>query len=178
MGTQYLVPDRVWAYYTQHKTELAYSEKIIADNPEYGIEITMTSFGKGCCTIIVTADDTPIREEEVDSTDCRAVVTELYDEYLTPSAIDSLDTGANIEADELSDMHVREIELDEAIVAFVEAATDSFNPSLSAEAIRDLKEHFLEYLWEKHRISPYRPMYLEDENGVKFYDEFPYECMV
>ena len=40
-----------------------------------------------------------------------------------------------------------------------------------------LKDHVCEWLYQECRLSVNRPMFLEDENGDEFYEEFPYDCM-
>ena len=42
--------------------------------------------------------------------------------------------------------------------------------------VEDVKEHLLEYFYRKHGLSVYRPMELEDDEGV-FIEDYPYECM-
>lgn len=192
MGTVYLSPDKVWDYYMGHRNELRYSEKLIADNPEYGINIVITGFMQGYCTVVVSADDTSIYEEDVNcARDCEGVVRMLYDDYLSVGAIELLDTWDNDNKKdkehsgdekfdalvEKNEIEVREAELDDAIWMLVETAVDhdmDFNQNMCD----DIKEHILEYMWKKHKIAIYRPMYLVDENNEQFFEEYPYECMV
>lgn len=193
MGTVYITPDQVWSYFTSHKTELKCGEKLIADNPEYGIEIFIAGFIPSFCTVLVTADDTPVYEEDVgDATDCESVIRMLYDNYLSVSAIDILDeytgtTDDETSSKELSEKEIeeeqietREGELDDAVLNFIEIALDVCVPygEKTEALISDLKEHFLEYMWKKYNLPIYRPMYLVDENDEQFFEEYPYECMV
>lgn len=193
MGTVYITPDQVWSYFVSHKTELKCGEKLIADNPEYGIEIFIAGFLPSFCTVLVTADDTPVYEEDVgDATDCESVIRMLYDNYLSVGAIDILDeytgtTDDETSSKELSEKEIeeeqietREGELDDAVLNFIEIALDMCVPygEKTEALISDLKEHFLEYMWKKYNLPIYRPMYLVDENDEQFFEEYPYECMV
>lgn len=193
MGTVYISPDKVWAYFVSHKTELKCGEKLIADNPEYGIEIFIAGFLPSFCTILVTADDTPVYEEDADNEmDCESIIRMLYDNYLSPGAISILDDFDGISDDETctkeltekeveaEEIEVREGELDDAVLTFLETTLDMPIPygEKTETLIADLKEHFLEYMWRKHSLPIYRPMYLVDENNEQFFEEYPYECMV
>ena len=46
-----------------------------------------------------------------------------------------------------------------------------------SEVYDDLKEHFLEYMARKWGLVIHRPMFLEDENGEEFYEDYPYDCI-
>lgn len=181
MGTVFLSPDKVWSYYIEHRSELVNSDKLIAENREYGIDIVISGFMQGYCTILVSADDSPVYEEDVNcARDCEAMVRMLYDNYLSIDALDLLD-AKDIEEfnslEEKEEISVREADLDDAVWALVEAAIDR-SKIFDQDLCDDLKEHFLEYMWKKHKLQIYRPMYLVDENNEQFFEEYPYECMV
>lgn len=91
-----------------------------------------------------------------------------YDDY--PEAEEELTHEEIIEE--------REEELDVAIEDFVITVTDDSVPLENyEEIIRDLKEHFLAYMYKKHGLEPFRPMILYDEDKTEHYEEFPYRLL-
>lgn len=73
----------------------------------------------------------------------------------------------------------REEEIDSAVREFVNIVSDTGCYNLTDEAMDDLKEHFLEYMYRKWGIGIYRPMYLEDaDTGEDYFTEYPYDDMV
>ena len=57
---------------------------------------------------------------------------------------------------------------------FGEQKHERITKKLIEDVIEDCKEHFLEYMYRKHHLDIYRPMELEDDDGV-FFKEYPYE---
>ena len=73
--------------------------------------------------------------------------------------------------------------LDEAVEYFISSILDDEHSvfgdvPIPEYVIKDCKEHFLEYLYRKHKFNIRRPMVLEDESGEDFYEEYPYPCLV
>ena len=74
----------------------------------------------------------------------------------------------------------REDEIDAAVDDFLAVIlqTNGYEYDSAIDEIHDdAKEHFIEYLARKFKFEIYRPMYLEDENGEDFFEEYPYGCM-
>lgn len=168
----------VWDYFLWQKHELQGSMKEIAKNDEYGVEIYLTS-DKDLPLIVVTADDEEVYEEHIISRhDCATTVKDIYDEYLTSNAIKAL-TGDDNEytaAEEMEMIDDRESELTDAVyVLLLEFAANIFEVAEDADELCEgIKDLICEYLYRKHGISVYRPMYLEDEDGTDEFVEFPY----
>lgn len=173
----------VWGFFMNHKEKLESQMKMIAENPTYGVEVYLTG-SDGLATITVLADDEEVYEEQADNyMDCRTVVNEIYDTYLTSNALNALadawldknDEGLDA-AEEADVIEEREIELDEAVYGLMEA----FVPNLfdveddPDEVYEGLKDCICEYLYKRHGISVYRPMYLEDDDGSDVFTEYPY----
>lgn len=177
-----LEPVEVWGYYQKHLKELEGEPLVIAENKEYGVEITMSS-ENNYPLFIVTADGYQREEESATSEDdCYYVVEELYDQYLTEKFI-TLDDEELTALDQQDAIFERETELDEMIMAMLSIALEQ-DPEMcipSAEiddVIEDIKDHFLEYIARKHNLPIYRPMILEDaDGGADFFAEYPYEYM-
>lgn len=173
----------VWGYFMSHKETLESQMKLIAENEAYGIEIYLSAIDD-LATITVLADDEEVYEEQAGNVaDCRTVVNEVYDTYLSSNALNALTDGwlsKNDEeldaAEEMDDIEERELELDEAVYGLM----DAFVPNLfdveddPDDVYEGLKDCICEYLYKRHGISVYRPMYLEDDDGSDFFTEYPY----
>lgn len=189
MSARITVPaSEVWEYFQNGKGDLKSHMNQIAGNNDYGVAIYVTE-DSGLPCIIVTIDDEQYCEETVDSeTDCKNTVEEIYDQFLYEKAIplltgELLDETTDMEQDDAIWEH--ETELDGAVYDFISVAIGGsireVSDFLNDDAIEDIKDHFLEYLYRKHHIPIYRPMLLEfdDENGEAYceYDDYPYDNM-
>lgn len=176
-----ITPSEVWDFFQGHKGDSLC--EMIAENPEYGIEVWLSD-RDGDPDFQVMADDDIIFEDYAyGSEDCRETCELIYGEYLTSKVVDMI-----LDDDVFSDQHVeelniedRETELDAAVFDFLETVLEDDPCTVITdieEVFNDIKDHMLEYLARKHDLSIRRPMYLEDEDGEDFYADYPYECMV
>lgn len=169
----------VWDYFQKHKTELEKAEYIIAENDDYGVNITLSS-ERGFPCFVVTADNYQYAEECASSkNECGETARKLYDFYLTDKILE--DENLNL-IDREEVISERELELDEAIITLLDVILEDNAVALMGvdvdEICEDLKENILEYLYREHNISTRRPMILEDEDtGEEFFEEYPYEHM-
>lgn len=171
----------VWDYFQKHKAEFGENEHVIAENEEFGVEISLTS-EDGLPCFIVTADGYQYDEKRaVSAKDCKETVEVLYEDFLTDKFID----GDEYEESRLNQedmMAERELELDDAITMLLDTVIEEdvtlFLGPEADDVCEDVKDHLLEYLYRKHGISTRRPMVLEDtETGEDFFEEYPYEHM-
>ena len=182
-----LEPEEVWDYAMEHIDELIGVQTEIACHKDYGVEIYLTATNIYSLKVIVEADQVEVYEEKIiNDVDCCKTIEKVYDNYLTSNALELL--GGEIvvqksqseEEENEENIEERENELDSCVYEFVESVL-GFNSTYDIgdfpEVLDDLKEHFLEYMARKHSIPIYRPMYLEDEEGEEFYEEYPYECI-
>ncbi len=81
--------------------------------------------------------------------------------------------------DEMESIDDRELDLDVAICELIKSIVPTAIEEVDNvdDFYEDLKEHICEYLYTTHGVSIYRPMYLEDEDGIEHYVEFPYPEM-
>lgn len=180
----------VWKTAQSEWAQLRTHLKKIAENPEFGVVIYLTVDNE-LVQILVYVDDNELYSEQcVSELDCKTTARKIYGEYLSEKVLDKffgeeeeeegLDDEEYTRYEEESEMEEREAEIDCAVIDFLttilEADLDKFVDD--ADMIyEDCKEHFLEYLNRKWGFEIRRPMYLEDENGEEFYEEYPYECM-
>lgn len=171
----------VWDYFQKHKAELEKSEHIIAENEEYGVEISITN-EEGLPCFMVTADGYQYAEERaISANDCKETVETLYGDYLTEKFVDGADDESRLDQEDM--IAERELELDDAFTMLLDTLIEEdlglFFGAEADEILEDIKDHTLEYLYRKHGISVRRPMVLEDEeNGEDFFEEYPYDSMV
>lgn len=193
-------PEGVWNYFQSKKKELTTMMHRIAENLDYGVKVYVTE-SAGHPKIVVEMDNEEVYSETcIGKEDTRQTVSRIYNKYLTSQVLSEVfgkfgdeikddDDDAEIDDDDLhlllieeeEEIDEREMELDSAIYDFVQAVLDEpledYAASPADVIYEDLKEHFLEYMARKWDLMIRRPMFLEDENGEEFYEEFPYECM-
>lgn len=171
----------VWDYFQKHKAELEKSEHTIAENEEYGVEISITN-EEGLPCFMVTADGYQYAEERaVSANDCKETVETLYENFLTEKFVDGAEDESRLDQEDM--IAERELELDDAFTMLLDTLIEDdlglFFGAEEDEILEDIKDHTLEYLYRKHGISVRRPMVLEDEeNGEDFFEEYPYDSMV
>lgn len=182
-------PENVWAYF--EKVLKPDGMDLIAECGEYGTSVYISELNNRPL-ITVLSDDYPVYEEEVtDEKDCFGIVSQIYDDFLTSNAVEIIDeimqddggfmpTPDYEKMDFDLEIEVREEELDEAVIEFLSVTCDfiDINTNEVKEMIKDVKEHFLEYLYKKHGLEPRRPMWLVDEKGEEFFEEYPYDCII
>lgn len=171
----------VWDYFKENKDKFGDSIETIAENEEYGIEILLSA-DDDLPLIMVVADNEELDEEAaVSANDCFRTVKDMYDKYLTSEVINILigDSEEYTAAEELEIIDERETEIDGAIYACLEELVPNMFDVVddADDFCDDVKEHLCEYLYTKHGISIYRPMYLENEDGTDEFFEFPYPEM-
>lgn len=175
----------VWGLFQREREVLATHQMKIGENPEFGAEVFLEESG-GKPNIVAYLDDEEVYSELcVSESDCKTTVQKFYDEYLTEKVLNRY-FGEEEEYDythfeEQSEIDDREAELDMAVEDFLGVVLEDFSlddvVDVSDEICEDIKEHFLEYLARKWCLHIRRPMYLEDEDGEEFFEEYPYECM-
>ena len=176
-------PHEIWDYFQQNRSEMANRLHLIAGNWEYGTSIYVTETN-GLPEIVVFMDNSVVEEEScATAADCREIAEDLYETYLTVKAV-SAALKDNRCSERLMDQDLmideREDELDSAFDDLLLIILgDDFYPLHDEidEIKEDLKDHVCEYLARKFGIDLYRPMYLEDESGMEFFEERPYDCM-
>ena len=197
-------PSKVWGYFKAHTEELRESMHEIASNDEFGISVYVTDDGaeyhvnnvrkyNPLPQIVVEADGVMVYSEgTISERDCEKTVKDVYDKYLSEGVVSLLSSIKEPSSDDDVDFEEeetewqeylideRELELDEAVQLFIEAVVDrvSYADLCEDEIIEDVKDHFLEYLARKWEFPIRRPMFLEDEDGVEFFEEYPYEHMI
>lgn len=172
-------------YYKKNKFRLSQESEDIAENEAIGVVIYLSDTN-GHPTITVLADDMQVAEVTTGIDGLSELVQTMYDTYLDENAfIATMTEGEDdgeYDEEELAEalINEREDELDVAVDDFLATVlqTNGYEyDSVIDEIHDDVKEHFLEYLARKFKIELYRPMYLEDENGEDFFEEYPYGCM-
>ena len=175
-------------FYKKNQFRLAQEYEDIAENEEIGVVIYLSDTN-GRPTVSVFADDIPRAEVTTNLSELENLVKTVYDTYLdeqnfiaatADEEVEEIEEEYSEEELEQSLIDDRESEIDAALIDFLTVVMQTegygFDGAID-EIFDDVKEHYLEYLARKHKIELYRPMYLEDENGEEFFEEYPYECM-
>lgn len=170
----------------------------IAYNNAYGVSIYIQS-DFGVPEIVVEMDNEPIYSESYIDADeskvgpgawCEDTASRIYDTCLTSMVLDLLDgdfssvedSGASDFRDIESEMEDREFELQDAVETLVYTATKDSTFSMTREQeeamVEDVQEKVLEYIARKYKIDIWRPMYLVDDNGEEFLEEYPYTHLI
>lgn len=176
-----LKPSEVWDYYNKNRLSLRCSDYEIASNDEYGVSILLSvdnSFAVTPDALVVRVElDTYVADIEhiVSEFDCENVISDIYDKYLTSKVIDAIeDDSDEPELTEEEIIEAREEELTSAIGDLLDVITDGESNEIEPDDIEDIKEHVLEYIYRKHNIDIYRPMFLVFDDGTESYEEYPY----
>lgn len=176
-----LRPSEVWDYYNNNRLSLMCSDYEIASNDEYGVSILLSvdSWMSGAPVVRVELD-TYVADIEhiVSESDCESVVSDIYDKYLTSKVIDTIeDDSDEPELTEEEIIEAREEELTSAISDLLDVITDGGANEIEPDDIEDIKEHVLEYIYRKHNIDIYRPMFLVFDDETESYEEYPYDSL-
>ena len=190
-----LEPGEVWEYFIKHPEDPVESTIIIAylnDRDFIGIQADAKNWSEKNHTrlrLVVSVDDVEVYSEDIiNSYDCEVSVRRVYSKYsdYEPEEKESvfdeevplcLYDIEDAEEDEAVMMALREDELTSAVENLMWDITSDIPVNVEEDVIEDVKEHILEYIARKHGISVFRPMYLVDDDGEPFYEEYPYECM-
>lgn len=182
----------IWDYCLNHQEALSRNKHLMAENPDYGMEVWLTMIN-GSPELIVECDGNEIyREDILNEKDAKRTADRIYEDYLSIKAIETLTDDGNTtvyedttvyvedeEDDEQSLIDEREDEIELSVRDFVSVVSDTGCYNIEDEVIDDLKEHFLEYMYRKWGIGIYRPMYLEDaDTGEDYFTEYPYDDLV
>lgn len=153
---------------------------------------------------VVELDNDPIYSESINDDEreippevwCEERATKLFTLCLSYTVFELLEDGPSYgdeeyepvysnddETSELEDMmYDREEELDDHLEGLLDIVTRYSGRCLSSKEERniidDSKDKLLEYLARKYQINIWRPMYLRDENGEVFMEEYPYGHLI
>lgn len=177
-----LKPEEIWDYFSENKELLVDTMELIATNDEYDVSIYLTN-EDGYPNLIIESSNFDSDEFVMcDEKECASTAQLVYELYLTEQIIsvvaeaDDYALRLNFE-DAVAE---REDDLSCFVRRFLEDVLGDdplFYTDMIEDVVEDCKEHFLEYLYRKHQISTYRPMELEDDDGV-FEEEYPYEYLI
>lgn len=200
----YLATSQIWTHYFKNKERLASSEDCIAKNFENGKSLYVTSGECGPALVLYgsKSDDSsdgdkvllykPIRNKE----ECSSAAVNLITMYLAevveekPKIIDlpmkDIPDVEDVEPDEddeeqkiLDTIYEREDELEQAVgdclaKILIEDDVVAVKENYPG-VITDVLNALMQYLYDEHNISTYRPTMLEDKiTGEEVFAEFPY----
>lgn len=176
-----------WDYFQEHRAELETEMHIIAENEEYGIEVSITE-DNGYPRFIVNNDGVELFADcAITEADCEQTVRRIYLNYLTNRVFSVVGDSVKNEDEEASAemiMENRDWELsasiEDLLVVFLdnnESGTGKYD-ECTEEIIEDLKDRIGEYLYKQWGISIFRPMVIEYDDESEEYHEYPYPHLV
>lgn len=183
----------IWGMFQKRKEYFRTHMEIIAENPEFEVVIYLSEEDRGTTmlpSIVVCIEQNEVYSEAaVNEHDCEQTVKKIYFEYLNEERLINMMLEEDDEVDEherafLEDeIEKRDGELYDAVDLlldkFLNESLDKIVGYADADNIRtETVDHLCEYLYTEHGLSVYRPMFLEDEDGEDFFEEFPYDCMI
>lgn len=170
----------VWNYFTEHRKELLEDMIAIAENTDFDVTIYLTNEDDLPYLIVESDNINSVQINIEDEESCGSIVQEAYKQYLTENILSIIAAEQEAEEDIELIIEEREGDIDGFILRLLEDLFGDDEQIIYSEEVDDIvedcKEHFLEYLYRKHNLSVYRPMELEDDEGV-FFEEYPYEYM-
>lgn len=170
----------VWNYFTEHRKELVEDMITIAENTDFDVTIYLTNEDDLPYLMVESDNINSVQINIEDEESCGSIVQEAYKQYLTENILSIIAAEQEAEEDVELIIAEREGDIDGFILRLLEDLFGDDEPIIYSEEVDDIvedcKEHFLEYLYRKHNLSVYRPMELEDDEGV-FFEEYPYEYM-
>ena len=170
----------VWNYFTEHRKELIEDMITIAENTDFDVTIYLTNEDDLPYLMVESDNINSVQINIEDEESCGSIVQEAYKQYLTENILSIIAAEQEAEEDVELIIEEREGDIDGFILRLLEDLFGDDEPIIYSEEVDDIvedcKEHFLEYLYRKHNLSVYRPMELEDDEGV-FFEEYPYEYM-
>ena len=170
----------VWNYFTEHRKELIEDMITIAENTDFDVTIYLTNEDDLPYLMVESDNINSVQINIEDEESCGSIVQEAYKQYLTENILSIIAAEQEAEEDIELIIEEREGDIDGFILRLLEDLFGDDEPTIYSEEVDDIvedcKEHFLEYLYRKHNLSVYRPMELEDDEGV-FFEEYPYEYM-
>ena len=162
-------PSEVWEYICSNSSSIENAMVLINENEEMGIEIHAT-ITDSVPEIVVT----DVEGEMIDSIsvtnaiECEEAVEELYEDYIGDSGEEEIIEERETEINAM---------FEDLLAQLCPDDMGELLPIEYEEILNDVVDHMCEYLYVKHGISVYRPMYLECNNGKKEYYDFPYSEM-
>lgn len=170
----------VWNYFTEHRKELIEDMITIAENTDFDVTIYLTNEDDLPYLMVESDNINSVQINIEDEESCGSIVQEAYKQYLTENILSIIAAEQEAEEDIELIIEEREGDIDGFILRLLEDLFGDDEQIIYSEEVDDIvedcKEHFLEYLYRKHNLSVYRPMELEDDEGV-FFEEYPYEYM-
>ena len=185
-GTRvYVQPCDLWGYFEDNFEALCCEFEIAAENQDVDIYICFGADEDDRTLYIQAWIGDDLDDEITVETDvaAEAALAEMYRRYLSDDAYDDDEYKDDNYTLTPKDIAIeRERELNDALEDFIRVVspTDATKMMTSTEgdkAFKDIKEHFLEYLYRKHKVNIFRPMLMDYGDGCPEYEEYPYDNM-
>ena len=103
----------IWDYCLDHQEELAKNQHLMAENPDYGMEVWVTMVN-GSPELVVECDGSEIyREDILNEKDAKKTADRIYEDYLSIKAIETLTGDGNTTVYEDTTVYIEDEEDDD-----------------------------------------------------------------
>lgn len=176
-------PDELWSFFKKNALKLEERSELVAENGNRSIWVFND---EGIPSFIVYEGDVDVEGfdllDEEDDQYALALIAIGFDEIETDEESGTVSGEDYDEDDEDALIEEREEELDTVCANMVYDVlgddSDAATADEISQAARFVKEVVCDILTKKFGFPVYRPMYLVDEEGKKFFSEYPYEQML
>ena len=195
----YIATGKIWDHYWKNISTLLNNEHLVAENKDTGVSLYLTRENAMPNLIIYDKDNQPRVYREIHSREeCNAIAVSLITMYLVgvikgeePKVINlpapKVEEQNEPEPDEddeeqkiIDTIYEREDELLKAVgdmlaVVLLEVDYTAVVEGYTEKFIGTVVDDLLQYLFDEHNISVYRPTLIEDEDGgPDILAEYPY----
>ena len=193
----HIATSKIWPYFQANRTRLAQNEDLIAENKKTGFKLYLSTYGTYPYFVVYDElDFEVIRKTAYTQEECSAVSVFLIGNYIVapqnqPNKEPKKEVRDEVNPDipppseedeeqKINDtIYQREDELTLAMADFLAVACGEDDAPTILQAygvkmVNDALDHFLQYMYDEHKLSIYRPSILQNEKGEDEYCEFPY----
>ena len=193
----HLATTQIWNYFWRNYKYFDDNEALIANNSDNGMSLYVTASGYYPQLIVYNADGKPLVWRVVrQAEECNLAAVFLVSHFIvgnvdkdeqttdaeTPAKVEEpqVDEEEDEEQKILDKIYEREDELELAmndllVKVFCEDSREIIEEAYGKGIVKDVLDDFLQYLYDVHGISVYRPTLItDDKTGEEVLAEFPY----
>ena len=175
-------PDELWSFFKKNALKLEEHSELVAENGNRSIWVFNDD---GIPSFIIYEGDAEVEgfelfDEEDDQYALALIAIGFGDDIEEESGTVSGEDYDEDDEDALIEEREEELNVvcENLIYDVLDSDTDAVTADEISQAAKFIKEVVCDILTKKFGFPVYRPMYLVDEDGKKFFAEYPYEQMI
>lgn len=191
----HLATTQIWNYFWRNYKHFGDNEALIANNSDNGMSLYLTSEGYYPQLVVYGPGNKPLVWRMVrQAEECNLAAVFLISNFIAGKTekvaaaeqknSDETESSCDQEDEEdqkiLDTIYEREDELEMAMSdllakVFCEDSREIIEEAYGKDIVKDVLDDFLQYLYDTHGISVYRPTIItDDKTGEEVFAEFPY----